>query len=162
MNNSYFDSLASDDSDPFGSDSQDEYVPDGNEIDSEDEYNSDDSDEIFIDQATREEIAVEPNVSLLSKDRQIEYSKNPLAFGRSASRSSTLFRNRQGTKFFLSLSLSFSFMCIYFCQLYNYRANSLRCISMHLYTFCIPFIHRTNRRDYNSNDKFVWRSPLQR
>lgn len=96
MDSSFFDEYGSDVSGDFESDSDDDYVPEEDEPNSENEYNSDDSDADFVEQETRESAAVDANILVMSKDQKIQYSKEPLPFHRLSKHSVVSFASRQG------------------------------------------------------------------
>lgn len=88
----------------FDSGSDDDFVPEEHEPDSESEYNSDDSDVDFVEQETRESAAVDANVMVMSKDQQIQYSKEPLPFHRLSKHLVISFASRQGRTCICSFS----------------------------------------------------------
>lgn len=83
------------DADPCATDDEDdEYVPDAEAPISEDEYCSDDSEIDFLEHKERENMIIEPDFSLLSKDKSIEYSKEPLPRSRPSNAANHAERNK--------------------------------------------------------------------
>lgn len=119
MDKSWFDQFASDDIDFYVSDEDEDYVPNNNELESE-EYDSDDE---FLDQATREECARDRSQSMWSKDKKIEYSSEPWPMIRSET---NLFSRRQGNILKEKMFYKFLFTLRFgwHCRSYNTRCSS--------------------------------------
>lgn len=157
MDNSWFDQFASDDSDPFDTDEDEEFEPNLDELNSDDEYDSEDSDAAFVSQELREEAAVQPNVLFMSKDKTIEYSKDPLPLSHSNRLSTSSFATRQGETTLLLFFMPFIALLLF----YYARTNSSRRFSSHRPIVRFFIIHRVIRKDRNRNDEFRRRSPIQ-
>lgn len=99
--------------DPFESDDDDqEYVPVDELSSSEDEYESDDSEIDFLEQSDRENMIIEPNSALFSKDGSIEYSREPLPPSRPSTAGNIADRNKGKMLFFVVVS---PVVCVMWC-----------------------------------------------
>lgn len=81
MESSWFDQFVSDESDPYSSKDAD-CEPCENIESHCDDYNSDDSDAVYVEENVKEAAITEPNVMLSSKDKQVQYSIEPLPLAR--------------------------------------------------------------------------------